>query len=139
MFDPVLILKREILLYEPDDILLNKEKLTKLQDSLANHDLSYVDELWNELEEQDYDYICDKRNGFRERGTDTGLGERECSRHYECKEVAHPITGLDFWIGWTYWYGGGKHGEPESIRWIDDAYLIEVTTEMRPVQIFKPL
>ncbi|WP_244097750.1 hypothetical protein [Burkholderia anthina] len=33
------------------------------------------------------------------------------------------------WVGWNYWYGGGKHGEPEAVEWIEDAYDVRVTGE----------
>src|SRR5439155_1354104 len=36
------------------------------------------------------------------------------SRHYEAKEVAAKLSDGS-WVGWTYWYGGGKHGDPGSI------------------------
>lgn len=44
------------------------------------------------------------------------------SRNYEAKSVATKTQ--DGWIGWTYWYGGGKYGNPEEINWIDDAYYL---------------
>jgi hypothetical protein len=66
---------------------------------------------------------------------ETGL-QPEYSRHYEAKEVARELyPGI--WVGWTYWYGGGKHGEPECMPWLEDSYLLDVTTEMQPVHIFK--
>ena len=48
------------------------------------------------------------------------------SRHYESRSVAAKVD--DVWIGWTHWYGGGKHGEPESIDWWqeDEVYFLEV-------------
>jgi hypothetical protein len=33
------------------------------------------------------------------------------SRHYEAKSVAKQMSD-GTWVGWTFWYGGGKHGEP---------------------------
>ena len=28
------------------------------------------------------------------------------------------------WVGWTYWYGGGKYAEPSAIPWLDYAYAL---------------
>lgn len=39
------------------------------------------------------------------------------------------------WVGWTYWYGGGKHGEPEAIDWMEDAYNVEVVEEIKMVTV----
>ena len=53
----------------------------------------------------------------------------EYSRHYSSRSVAMYIVdfeGFSGWIGWTYWYGGGKHGTPEDIPWIEDAYFLDV-------------
>jgi hypothetical protein len=46
--------------------------------------------------------------------------ECDWSRHYESKSVAAEVDGQ--WVGWTYWYGGGKHGER-------DAYLLDCEEE----------
>lgn len=60
-------------------------------------------------------------------GIETGL---ECysSRHYESKAVAAKLPNGE-WVGWTYWYGGGKHGNPEEIDWVPFAYDVECTEE----------
>ncbi|MBN8844832.1 MAG: hypothetical protein J0H88_16445 [Sphingomonadales bacterium] len=56
------------------------------------------------------------------------------SRHYESQAVAaRYIDGS--WVGWTYWFGGGKHGEPETIDWIPDAYALDVTEEEKVVTV----
>lgn len=52
----------------------------------------------------------------------------ECSRHYESKSVA-ALMPDGSWVGWTYWYGGGKHGEPEAIDWMEDAYDLDCKEE----------
>lgn len=66
---------------------------------------------------------------------ETGISS-DYSRHYESKSVAKEIAP-GVWVGWTYWYGGGKHGEPFEVPWIDDAYLLDVETVMEPVLKFK--
>lgn len=79
----------------------------------------------------DYEYE------FREGQVETKL-LCDYSRHYEAKAVARKMTD-DTWVGWTYWYGGGKHGNPEGVPWMEDAYDLEVveTEKMVVVQEFK--
>jgi len=57
---------------------------------------------------------------IRASGTETDL---PCSgRGYcEAKAVAAKLPDGS-WVGWTYYYGGGKHGQPEEMPWIDGAY-----------------
>jgi hypothetical protein len=62
----------------------------------------------------------------------------EYSRHYETESLA--IQSPDgSWIGWTHWYGGGKHGNPEEIEWIDSVYNLDCKEESKwvIVQTFK--
>lgn len=56
------------------------------------------------------------------------------SRHYESKSVAAKAPDGS-WIGWTYWYGGGKHGEPKAIDWIEHAYDLTYTEEQKMVTV----
>ncbi|HEX7906793.1 MAG TPA: hypothetical protein VF534_01690 [Paraburkholderia sp.] len=90
-----------------------------------------VDAVYQEAYDNDGGSLQDARNDVRASGDDTGL-KCEWSRHYESKAVA--CQYLDgSWIGWTYWYGGGKHGEPEGIDWMDEAYDLTVTEEPRTI------
>lgn len=79
--------------------------------------------------------VGDCRSELRGSGAETGL---PCphSRHYECKAVAAQMLDGS-WVGWNYWYGGGKHGEPRSMPWMEDAYDVTVETVMKPVQVFR--
>lgn len=54
--------------------------------------------------------------------------------YYEKKSVAAQMPDGS-WVGWIYWYGGGKHSEPEAIDWMSDAY--DLTVEEKPVQIIQ--
>ncbi len=75
----------------------------------------------------------DAKNEVREGEVETGI-KCDWSRHYESKSVA--ARYLDgSWIGWTFWYGGGKHAEPEAIDWIEDAYDLNVTEEEKLVTV----
>ena len=94
-----------------------------------------TDDNVNEL----YDAFCesgsyfDDMNEIREGEVETGL---PCgwSRNYESKAVATRMPDGS-WVGWTYWYGGGKHGEPESINWLEDAYDLNCSEEEKVVVV----
>lgn len=79
------------------------------------------------------DYVHDARNDVREGEVATGL-PCPLSRHYESKSVAAK-TPDGAWVGWTYWYGGGKHGEPEAIDWIEGAYDLSCVEEEKVVTV----
>lgn len=96
----------------------------------------YEDKTSEEIEEL-YDSLCEKELNYdaeeelREGLVETGI-DCDYSRHYESKSVAMQyIDGS--WVGWTYWYGGGKHSEPEGIDWIDKAYDIDCIEEEKLV------
>lgn len=81
-----------------------------------------IDNFYHQDPPNDFeDYIQDAEGEVRGGEVVTGV-EEEYSRHYEAKSVAAKIG--DDWVGWTYWYGGGKHGCPEEMEWIDDAYYL---------------
>lgn len=68
----------------------------------------------------DEDLHLDYRNEMRVGSFKTEV-ESDYSRHYESKSVAMKMADGS-WLGWTYWYGGGKFGEPEAIDWMNQAY-----------------
>lgn len=84
-----------------------------------------IDEMFDELNE-DWS-LQDATSEMRCGGTPTGL-PAPGSRHYESTAVAAKMPDGS-WVGWTYWYGGGKHGEPEAIDWMDEAYDVTVVEE----------
>src|SRR5512143_1962441 len=94
-----------------------------------------VDDLYDALVEADEHW--DGKNEIRCGEVETSL---PCpfSRHYESKAVAMKMPDGS-WVGWTYWYGGGKHGEPEAIDWMEEAYDVECHEEEKlvVVQTFK--
>lgn len=75
----------------------------------------------------------DYKYEMREGAIETGL-PCEHSRHYESKSVAAQASDGS-WGGWTYWYGGGKHGEPESIDWMNEAYDLDCKEEEKLVVV----
>lgn len=78
--------------------------------------------------------LQDARNDVRCSGQKTGL-ECEWSRHYESDAVAAQMPD-GTWVGWTYWYGGGKHGEPDAVEWMGDAYDLTCIQEQVTVTQF---
>jgi len=97
--------------------------------------LENVDELYDKLVEQDAHW--DAKNEVRRGTVDTKL-EPDYSRHYESRAVAMKMPD-NSWVGWTYWFGGGKHGEPEAMEWMESAYDLTCTEEEKTliVQTFK--
>lgn len=91
----------------------------------------HIDAIYEEIEAADEHW--DGKSEVRSGEIDTGL-ECDWSRHYESKSVAMQFPDGS-WVGWTYWYGGGKHGEPEAIDWMCDAYDLECTEEEKVVTV----
>ena len=86
------------------------------------------------FEKSNEDYgLQDAINEVRGSGIETGI-DAPYSRHYESKSVGMKMPDGS-WVGWTYWYGGGKFGEPEEVNWIDDAYDLAVTEEQKMVTV----
>lgn len=90
-----------------------------------------IDKVWDEID--DDGSVQDATSEVRCGGEETGLSCR-ISRHYESKAVAAKMPNGK-WVGWTYWYGGGKHGEPEAIDWMEEAYFLNVTEEEKVVVV----
>lgn len=87
-----------------------------------------IDELYDECEGNDGGELQDARSEIRSSGEETDGIDSPYSRHYESHAVA--CQYLDgSWVGWTYWYGGGKFGQPEAIDWMDEAYDLTCTEE----------
>lgn len=81
----------------------------------------------------EHDEHWDAMNEVREGEVETGI-PCEWSRHYESKSVAARAPDGS-WVGWTYWYGGGKHGAPEEVDWVEGAYDLVVTEEEKMVTV----
>lgn len=99
------------------------------EDELLNITADNVDDLYEAFRDDMYDL----KNEFREGDVETNL-PCDYSRHYESKSVAAKIPDGS-WVGWTYWYGGGKYGEPEAIGWMEDAYDLDVIEEEKMVMV----
>lgn len=113
-------IKKEILLIaiKQKDIIfdgeITSENVESLYQLLINDDLHW-------------DYENEMRNG----DVDTNLPS-QFSRNYEAKEVAKEMSDGS-WIGWTYWYGGGKFGEPQAIDWMSEAYELSCKEEEKVI------
>jgi hypothetical protein len=91
-----------------------------------------VDDLFDANNGEDYE-LQDATNDIRCGEVETDL-KCEWSRHYESKAVAAKMPDGS-WVGWTYWYGGGKYGEPDAVEWMSDAYDLTCTEEEKVVVV----
>jgi len=92
-----------------------------------------IDDLYEELVQADAHW--DALSEIREGQVETEIA-CESSRHYESKSVAAQMPD-DSWVGWTYWYGGGKYGEPDAIDWMDSAYKLDCQEEEKTIVVRK--
>jgi hypothetical protein len=83
-----------------------------------------IEEVW----EDNDGFFQDELYEFREGEVETGLPSKDYSRHYENHEVAAQMVDGS-WVGWTYWFGGGKHATPEAMDWMEDAYNLDCVEE----------
>lgn len=91
-----------------------------------------VDRLYQEaLDNDEAGNLQDAREELRGGEIGTNLPPPH-DRNYESNSVAAQYLDGS-WIGWTYWYGGGKHGEPQAIPWIEDAYALTCVEEPRTI------
>ncbi|MFW1850075.1 hypothetical protein ACG9XR_05820 [Acinetobacter guillouiae] len=84
-----------------------------------------IEEIFDELEYDDA--MMDGRSEVRCSGQEINLDPKNWSRHYEVDAVAMKINGI--WVAWDYFYGGGKHSEPDAIGWIEDARIVNCKEE----------
>lgn len=78
-------------------------------------------DLWYELKDTS-DNLYNIESETRE-GMETNLHPKKHSRHYEIDVHAMQVDGV--WVAWDYYYGGGKHGEPEAFDWISNSRIVE--------------
>lgn len=107
-------------------------KVGILQDHFETRLNDFSGEAVDILYDEQYDNIQGTLRDFRDGEIETDIAP-ECSRHYESRSVASCVNGV--WVGWTFWYGGGKHSNPEEIDWIDDSYFLDCVSEEKLVTI----
>ena len=93
-----------------------------------------LDEVWDSFADGDCedtlrDAVSDIRGGQVETGFACPL-----SRHFEAKSVGAKLPDGS-WVGWTYWYGGGKHSHPQEIEWMPEAYDLTCAEEQKLVTV----
>lgn len=113
------------------EILLAAAKDPELNFGLPLDTDEEVEAAYGELIRTNYHW--DYESGFREGDCETDI-PCDYSRHYETRSVAMKCSDGS-WVGWTYWYGGGKHGCPEEIDWISEAYDLSCTEEWKTVLV----
>jgi hypothetical protein len=87
----------------------------------------------DDLYDENIDDLGDTEYEFRSGDEETDI-PCDYSRHYESQSVAAKMVDGS-WVGWTYWYGGGKHGEPQSMPWMEEAYDLDIQEEEKLVVI----
>ena len=116
-----------------------QEKIKKeiLLTAIQEKDIIFDGEITSENLESLYQELIDDdlhwgyENEMRYGDIETNLPS-QTSKHYEAKEVAKKMSDGS-WIGWTYWYGGGRFGEPETIDWMSEAYELSYKEEEKVV------
>lgn len=96
----------------------------------ANHDS--LDDLWEMAREDNDAAVQEEMDDLRSGEEETGQPPEFSSRHYEHKGVAAKGPNGQ-WVGWSYWYGGGKHSEPEAMPWMSEAYFLDCVEEEKTV------
>lgn len=125
---PEQYIKREII---GTAILFNNEYSNIDKNIISTLNKDNIDEIYSDLFDSDEscDSMTDAFSEIRCSGIETGLS-CDCSRHYESDAVAICVDdNKNIWVGWTYWYGGGKHGDPDEMDWMDRAYFLSVEEE----------
>lgn len=114
-------------------LMLVEAGIDPKEDTL-NDDISSIEELWDYYSDDPaYESeLLDIESEFRAGMVRTDIPAPSCP-HYESESVAYGPLPDGRWIGWTYWYGGGKWGDPGSIDWIPDAYFLTVKEEERTI------
>lgn len=93
---------------------------------ISNEDLDELESFVEGNYYDIYDDYLDALNDFRCSGEVTNISP-ENSRYFESKSRARKLTSGK-WVGWTYWYGGGKHDRPSEMDWLGNAYYLKEPT-----------
>tara|TARA_R110000772_G_scaffold249530_2_gene363975 strand:- start:89485 stop:89895 length:411 start_codon:yes stop_codon:yes gene_type:complete len=92
-----------------------------------------IEACYSKNEQFDTGALQDTRNDFREGQEETGI-QALFSRNCETKSVAYFLKD-GTWVGWTYYYGGGKHSYADEIEWVENAYYLECDSVERVVEV----
>lgn len=113
-----------------------KQKLIHMVTGERLEDPAAITQRYNGFVDDDglYEALQDAEGVLRRGTHETGL-PCESSRHYSSRAVAAQMLDGS-WVGWTYWHGGGKHGEPGEMPWMEDAYEVKATEVQKVVLEF---
>lgn len=112
-------------------LILNQ--VYKWNNQTLDYPLDNIQELFDSVENTDPDNLQDATSSVR-CGVAASNIEPEYSRNFETKSVADKLPDGS-WVGWTYYYGGGKHASPEYVEWISDAYDLACVEEEKMIII----
>ena len=121
------IIKRAV---KENDILVFKDEYTS----------ETIDELYDDALNGEYsDEVNEEYYNIRHDGEEINLPTSRTSRHYEVD--THVLKIDDNWIAFDYYYGGGKHSEPDSIDWLDTCRFVycEEKVVTQTIRTFKEL
>ena len=68
-------------------------------------------------------------------GTGINLSPKNHSRYFEVDCVARKFG--DVWVSWDYYYGGGKHADPDAMEWIEYAEVLNLDKEEEVVTVVR--
>lgn len=98
------------------------EDNSRITDFVAEfEDQESYESIWHDIKSE-FDEAYELEYEMRE-GVETNLHPKTSSRHYEID--VHAMKVDDIWVAWDFYYGGGKHGEPEAFDWISNARIVE--------------
>ena len=97
--------------------------------NLEEWPIATLDNIRELMDDEELEEVISVGKGEVRKGEVETEIEWEYSRHYESRSVASKILGR--WVGWTYWYGGGKHAEPGEID--IEAYFLDCAEEEKTV------
>lgn len=112
-------------------LILNQ--VYKWNNQTLDYPLDNIQELFDSVENTDPDNLQDATSSVRCGEVETNI-EPEYSRNFETKSVSYKLPDGS-WVGWTYYYGGGKHASPEYVEWISDAYDLACVEEEKMIII----
>lgn len=124
---------------EPVEQFREKYKTLNVE-KVYDFDEKELEEFYEEIKYGEWeDYVRDVVSGFRYSGENIDDKVYE-DRYYCYRDVATKITGLDdLYLGWTYYFGGGKHAQPQEVEWMEDCYLLTCreVEETRIVKVYE--
>lgn len=134
LFSPIQKLQYAVLCRASD---FDENLSTYMQTCLVSADT--ISQVYDDANSKFECAVQDGRSEIRSGQEDTNLPvnvELGILRYYDAKSVAMELPDGS-WVGWVYFYGGGKFGEPEAIPWIESAYAVAVKKEEKVVIVHK--